>query len=273
MSAPAGHWSAGVDLCAQVQTCAAIECQANAFGRPLLRRTKDAFGIFLRTKQSEIRIMPVSITRSSVLATVVAMATTAAASAQYNNAPNWTGPYLGASVGAGTAKTIWSAADFETSSKGAIGGVQTGYNWQTGSVVLGVEGDYLFSNAKGSVDCLGGSTCSSTTHGLGTLRGRLGWAIAPPAMLYFTGGLAWGNTEWSAMPNTGGTQASFSHASRGTAFGGGAEYMLSSNWTLKAEYLHYNLGTVHAGGGDFLSGPVDLKTRADTFKLGVNFKF
>ncbi len=215
-----------------------------------------------------------SVRKTAVLAALALTAAAGNAAAQYNSSPSWTGPYLGASVGLGTAKTIWSSADFESKGRGAVGGLQAGYNWQTGSIIVGAEGDYLFSGLKGSGDCLGATaTCSSNTRGLGSLRGRLGWAIAPPAMLYFTGGLAWGNTQWSATPTGGGPAASFSHTSAGYALGGGAEFMLSDKWTLKAEYLHYNLGTVQAGAGQFLTTAADLKPRADTFKLGINFKF
>ncbi len=189
----------------------------------------------------------------------------------------WSGPYLGVSVGTGTAKTIWSGADFNSfDSKGsrAIGGLQGGYNFQNGSIVIGAEADYTVSNLKGTATCPGGLvTCSSDTKGLGSLRGRLGWAIAQPAMLYFTGGLAWGNTQWSSTTKVNGPLANFSHLSAGYVLGGGAEFLLNKNWSLKAEYLHYHLGSVRTAPGEFVSNAVDLKPRADTVKLGVNFKF
>jgi outer membrane immunogenic protein len=209
-------------------------------------------------------------------AALLAVLGTSSTMAQSSSNP-WTGPYLGASVGTGSAKTVWSSADFnsfETKGGRALGGLQGGYNFQTGSIIVGVEGDYMFSNLKGNANCPGGGvTCTSDTKGLGSLRGRMGWAIAPPAMLYFTGGLAWGNTQWSATPNGGGAASNFSQTSTGYALGAGAEFLLNKNWTLKAEYLHYNLGTVRTGAGEFIGNAVDLKPRADTFKLGVNFKF
>jgi outer membrane immunogenic protein len=216
-----------------------------------------------------------SLTMTAITALIGAF-TAPTASAQTSASP-WSGPYLGASVGTGSAKTIWSSADFNNfESKGgrALGGVQGGYNYQNGSIVFGAEADYMFSSLKGSATCPSGLvTCGSDTKGLGSLRGRLGWAIAPPAMVYFTGGLAWGNTQWTATPSFGGPTASFSQTSTGYALGGGAEFLLSKNWSLKAEYLHYNLGSVRTAPGEFVANAVDLKPRADTFKLGVNFKF
>jgi outer membrane immunogenic protein len=256
---------------------AAIKCHDAAVVSTLASRTIAPFWRFLRRKQLEKNWMIIKSVTTTLAATgLLTMLGGTSASAQSFAAP-WTGPYLGASVGTGTAKTIWSSADFNNfESKGgrALGGLQGGYNFQTGNIIVGAEADYMFSSLKGSATCPNGVvTCGSDTKGLGSVRGRLGWAIAPPAMLYFTGGLAWGNTQWSATPTLGGTSANFSHTSAGYVFGGGAEFLLAKNWSLKAEYLHYNLGSIRTAPGEFVANAVDLKPRADTFKLGVNFKF
>jgi outer membrane immunogenic protein len=220
--------------------------------------------------QLEIHRMKFSHIPALAAATVAVLAVCANAA----TAQNFSGPYLGASVGAGTAKTIWSSADFnqfESRGRGAIGGLQAGYNWQMGSAVLGVEGDYMFGNLKGTANCPNGTPCTSNTDRLGSLRARAGWVVAPPVMLYFTGGLAWGNTNWTNA--TAASTYNFSHSSRGYVLGGGAEFFLNDKWTLKAEYLRYNLGTAHASATEFGGLNADFKPRADTFKLGINFKF
>jgi outer membrane immunogenic protein len=205
----------------------------------------------------------------SLAAASITLGTTAA------SAQNFSGPYLGASIGAGTAKTIWSSADFntfETGGRSAIGGLQAGYNWQMGSALLGIEGDYMFGRLKGDTNCPNpASTCASSTDRLGSLRARAGWVVAPPIMLYFTAGLAWGNTNLASTSAS--ASNSFTHSSTGYALGGGAEFFLNDKWTLKAEYLRYNLGTIHASATDFGGSGIDFKPRADTFKLGLNFKF
>ena len=57
----------------------------------------------------------------------------------------WTGLYVGAHVGGGRSDVDWRFIDLATqadhSGSGAFGGVQAGYNWQTGSIVYGIEGD------------------------------------------------------------------------------------------------------------------------------------
>src|SRR5512142_2640175 len=63
------------------------------------------------------------------------------------NAPyDWTGLYLGGHVG-----YLWGRTRVEedgivtepnASTNGAIGGVMAGYNWQSGPIVFGLEGDF-----------------------------------------------------------------------------------------------------------------------------------
>src|SRR5262245_59599397 len=70
--------------------------------------------------------------------------------------PGWTGFYLGVNAGGG-----WADAqiDFslggvpfaavDNSMRGALGGVQAGYNWQAGAILLGVEADAQASGVQG----------------------------------------------------------------------------------------------------------------------------
>src|SRR3954453_11095691 len=67
---------------------------------------------------------------------------------------SWTGFYLGAHVGAG-----WGTQDYfdpfvgktvlTNTSNGFLGGLQAGYNYQIGWVVLGIEGDISWADVKG----------------------------------------------------------------------------------------------------------------------------
>ena len=71
---------------------------------------------------------------------------------------NWGGFYVGGNVGVGAARdhsdfsaggTTFATAD--TSLWGALGGVQGGFDWQSGAFVAGVEGDFDWTNLKGSI--------------------------------------------------------------------------------------------------------------------------
>jgi outer membrane immunogenic protein len=87
---------------------------------------------------------------------------------------------------------------------------------------------------------------------LGTVRGRIGYLIAPNLLGYGTAGLAYGGVSSSAyaqqQASTGATDEfgpggnSTSSLRLGWAAGGGFEWYLAQNLSIKVEYLYYNLG-------------------------------
>jgi outer membrane immunogenic protein len=161
--------------------------------------------------------------------------------------------------------------------KGATGGVQIGYNFQIAPQwVVGLETDFNgldFSASAASAFRLGPMLGMSEVVGLvanekadwfGTLRGRIGWLPADRLLVYGTGGLAYGQIKetlvFNGAPNSsagsGGSNVGFqcsatglgcfvgssSRTAVGYAAGGGVEYAISRNVTLRAEYLYVNLG-------------------------------
>ena len=86
-----------------------------------------------------------------------------------------------------------------TSPNGCLVGGTIGYNYQTGSIVWGLEGDIAWSDVKGSVDCGLGLTCETANHWLGTARGRLGYAF-DRLLPYVTGGAAFGSVQATVNP-------------------------------------------------------------------------
>ena len=132
---------------------------------------------------------------------------------------NWTGFYLGGNVGYGFGQSrtdvFFSDAGTGTpllatgsSSKfnGVLGGAQTGYNWQAGYWLLGLEVDIQHTNQRATTSYVcPGTLCNSGIAGFdapaslvhtqeldwfGTLRARVGVTATPDALLYATGGLA-----------------------------------------------------------------------------------
>ena len=107
---------------------------------------------------------------------------------------NWTGFYLGI-VGGGA----WEDGSGDPKMKGGFVGGTAGYNWQTGNVVFGVEADGAWADVSASADrrhCsfpafgVVTATVSSKTDAMGTVRGRIGYAVNN-VLLYGTGGYAW----------------------------------------------------------------------------------
>jgi len=202
----------------------------------------------------------------------------------YNEAPppirapifNWTGFYVGANVGYGSASddnvrtTGQAVANVNNVNGGArpglvrierdgiVGGGQVGYNWQMApNYVLGIETDIAGTDLSRTVGVTtiplnGISTLNNnftnSLEYLGTLRGRLGYAW-DASMLYATGGLAYGEVNTSANffgPANAGGVLQFTGARNetrtGYTVGGGIEHMLTPNVSVKGEYLYYDLG-------------------------------
>src|SRR4051812_17317955 len=90
---------------------------------------------------------------------------------------NWTGFYAGVNAGYGFGSSDWSAPVAATKPKGFLAGGTVGYNWQSGAIVYGIEGDFDWSNVKDSVVCAGVLTCETSSNWLATFRGRVGYAF------------------------------------------------------------------------------------------------
>ena len=96
---------------------------------------------------------------------------------------SWMGPYIGVNLGYQWGLATNSGANPD----GFAGGLEGGYNWQTGQFVYGLETDLQLS---GSNDTFAGWKFSNPWFG--TLRGRAGVAMNN-VLLYATLGLAYGN--------------------------------------------------------------------------------
>jgi outer membrane immunogenic protein len=226
----------------------------------------------------------------------------------------WTGCYVGANVGGGTSATNFGtgvdpgtylappdpgtvSADGSGSrnSDGILAGGTVGCNWQTGTVVLGLEGDYDYFHSNPNLNNNSAATGISlangnplainqslTTNFLATVRPRIGIA-ADRNFAYITGGVAFTGVSYSesyvdgnAPPGTG--VASASRALVGYAAGAGWEYAFADHWTARAEYLFVGFPTTNAtgtiaglGGTNTLHGSADLTIQL--IRAGVNFKF
>ena len=119
---------------------------------------------------------------------------------------SWTGLYWGVNVGYswGRDKNEWNLIGFGTVSElqkmdGVIGGFQSGYNYQFGQWVLGLETDIQASGQKGSsIYGIAPGVTLSADHKLpwfGTSRTRLGVLVSPTVLLYGTAGVAYGQVK------------------------------------------------------------------------------
>jgi outer membrane immunogenic protein len=181
---------------------------------------------------------------------------------------NWTGAYAGINLGWGSGTSTWSSPAISNSPTGMLFGLTLGYNWQAGSIVYGVEGDFGWSTVKGSAPCLVG-TCETKNSWLGTARGRIGYAF-DRFLPYFTGGLAFGDIK---ATNTNPGFGTATTTKMGWTLGGGLEYAFMSNWTAKFEYLYVNLGSFDCGTACSLTTPATVDFKESIFRVGLNYKF
>jgi outer membrane immunogenic protein len=186
-------------------------------------------------------------------------------------------------------------------STNAFGGGQFGYNWQGwGNFVAGFEvdlegvggnnGHSFIGFNPGSAQALVVSTKENGGFA-GDVTGRLGYTWGN-WMLYAKGGFAWFNPELSARATLFdttkgvplGTIGNFDNNNTltGWTVGGGVEWLLNPNWSVKVEYLFYDFGvnnnnwnaTFCSGGAcsPFASWRVfDHDLQVNTVKLGVNY--
>ena len=192
----------------------------------------------------------------------------------------WTGFYMGLNAGAAIRDNRWGYSGFvpfvpanSNNGVGFTGGGQIGYNWQMNSIVLGLEADlnYLSANNASNASYLYGAS-NSTGGLLGTARGRLGFAL-DRWLIYATGGLAYGNAYYDSYYPIAGLPVYYGNSSSGMKLGwtvgGGVEYALSNNWSIKAEYLYTDIRR-NSGYGAALW---NQSTQNHVVRLGVNYHF
>jgi outer membrane immunogenic protein len=187
----------------------------------------------------------------------------------------------------------------------AIGGAQIGFNIQQGKLVAGLEADFGSFNLTGSRGAANFPyptfpaqytvRTSMDTNWLFTARARVGWTPQSDLLIYATGGLAITNLRVSNFfsddaPEQGVGGSSNNELKTGWTVGGGAEWALARNWSLKVEYLYLNFGSASVS-NSINCGPAmavacavapavtpnPFSTSADLSthiaRLGLNYKF
>jgi outer membrane immunogenic protein len=138
----------------------------------------------------------------------------------------------------------------------------------------------------GTVNPLDIETNSVSPRYLATLRPRVGISFAGNrALAYVTGGVAFAqlNTtdSYNAIAGTALGSISSTFNRTGWTVGGGVEYALTHNWSLKAEYLYADLGTATTGAQTFpptfFFAPAFInynhRYTENIARAGVNYKF
>jgi outer membrane immunogenic protein len=212
----------------------------------------------------------------------------------------WTGVYIGGQVGYawGNNNITWgdnygSFGSFNEQGNGVIGGAHVGYNLQLGQWVVGLEGDvdgssishnngtHSYYTPYGGGYYVSGVNYTTNAGIQGSIRGRVGVAW-DRVLLYGTGGVAFAGTNSSLSVPAFGTTYNGGYDSQsstrvGWTVGGGLEYAVTNNWSVRAEYRYANFGNTtfypvnsfnYDGGGY-----IQRKFTENRVQVGFSYKF
>jgi outer membrane immunogenic protein len=220
---------------------------------------------------------------------------------------SWTGLYLGVQVGyawdqdsitstsavptTATVPTHLFVSSLSDSPDGVIGGLHLGYNLQINQWVAGIEGTVDGTSATETrFGALGFASALGVPHSpilatlneysavQGSIRLRAGIAF-DRVLLYATGGAAFAgiSTDYST-----GTpvflQESDSKTRSGWTVGGGIQYAVTNNWSIRAEYRYSDFGHTIDYPFAVLISPFDLLSvqhhvTQNQVQFGISYKF
>jgi outer membrane immunogenic protein len=231
---------------------------------------------------------------------------------------SWTGFYVGGHVGYGWGDKDFSLPDiagekfgycdtkhmncFDFSDlgnpalthklSGFLGGVQAGFNVQSGAWVLGIEGQFSWTGMdEQSKALLGeyiycyshydiGLNAKTEVNWVATIAGRIGYTF-DRFMIYAKGGVAFADQDYNWVVTKGDhdfTSAKFGETRTGWMVGVGTEWVLTGSWTAKLEYNFMDFGdkTLNVV-ADVYGRPKEFKINIDeqmhVVKFGINYRF
>ncbi len=192
----------------------------------------------------------------------------------------WNGPYFGIHGGGAWSNVTVKDADnysgsgpnsWRNDGSGAFGGGTWGWNWQFGRCVTSAEFDLgVLDVSHRSPDPVAPAIYAKQDYGFyGDATLRAGYTF-DRTLLYVKGGFGWFNGS-STVVDPGVDQTFKTQSYTGWTAGGGIEYKVTPNWSVKVEYLHFDFGDEEA---KFVAaGTLTINSASlATVKAGVNYE-
>jgi len=183
-----------------------------------------------------------------ILSTAVLLISTSAASAQ-----DWSGPYIGASLGQGSGDVVvnsGASSATDTLDSSSIYGLFAGYNLQRNNVVYGAE----LAFHGGEIESAG--IANQGIDRLMDLKGRVGYAAGP--------GLVYGVLGFSTNRTYSGSGTS---DGSGYSLGMGYDYQINDAFTIGGEILSRKMQN------DENAALFEVEPDISTFTLRAGMKF
>jgi Opacity protein and related surface antigens len=218
----------------------------------------------------------------ALLAAGSAVAFALPAAAQEN--PAFTGPRIEALVGydsskPGSSEDIDNAEDIDQSLDGIAYGVGIGYDFGFNGVVVGIEGEWLETDADTDYDVFAPVAfgVSNIDSGRDLYAGiRVGTLVTPQTLLYAKGGYTNARYNVAGIDSTTGTRVDTDTNIDldGWRIGAGVEHAITPNVFGKLEYRYsnYEKGEVQAPSGAE-SDRFDIDSDRHQVMVGVGYRF
>jgi outer membrane immunogenic protein len=159
---------------------------------------------------------------------------------------------------------------------GFFGGVQLGYNVQVSNFVYGIEADFGGMDTGANQNFFDPATPARVLHVkssggfYGDITGRAGIVLGG-AMLYAKGGFAFFTGDVRITDSFDSIRQD-SGTFTGWTIGGGAEYLIAPQWTVKAEYQFFDFDNNNfsccTGAA---TGRIENALTSNTVKIGFNY--
>lgn len=183
----------------------------------------------------------------------------------------WQGFYFGVNGGYAFSAFQDGSGDLLGQPSGWLIGATGGYNHTFApNFLVGVEGDFDFSDSSSGRSPVFGLSGKSAVDNILTVRGRAGVTL-DRILLFVTGGFAASNNTATLGNGFTGFYGQQSKFQPGWALGGGIELGVAPNLSAKAEYIFTSVG----GERYFDFSPNALQSNVDTSMVrgGLNYHF
>lgn len=195
-------------------------------------------------------------------------------------AQDWSGLYIGGSIGTADRETEWTDVDGDWESPGEIAadddadatsiGAHVGYNWQFGNWVVGAQGGVAFADLSETTFEQGDVDVDNSLSFIADLRANAGYSFGA-FLPYLTVGAAYSNLEhsWLEIDDTDDSWQDFGNEVA-LVYGAGVEYAFAPNWSAGLEYLVYDFDSETSTNP--LNYRMDVGTELDVVQFTVNYR-